>query len=333
MRPPLVSVSPRILASALVIAAVWGLLGAAWAQPRPDVTLWVPADSVTTGESFALTIESSTPAHRGIAFPPATADSVFGGLEVLTRSDVHTRRVGGGYAIDSVSYTVRTSARDSLLIPAVPIRVDAATGTLTTFTEPRALRIQARSGSVLPSSLNTDTLTPIAWLVLALAGGGVLYGTVRLWSGLLNRKEPQSEEVSGQKQSPAATETEATPSPYETAVQQLDDLSSQELTDPSTVEAVHVTLAHVLRTYLSRRLGLTTEERTTDDLLAALDRRSDAPPEAVAPLRTALVQADRVKFAAARPDPATTKAALRAARTALAHFEDSSSPNSDPPSE
>lgn len=329
MRLPIVFVRPRPVVSALAIVVVWGLLEAARAQPRPDVTLWVPADTVTAGEPFAVTIESSTPAHRGISFPPATADSVFGGLEVLNRSDVHTRRVGGGYAIDSVSYTVRTSARDSLLIPSVPIRVDAAAGTLTTFTEPRALRIQARSGSALPSPLNTDAPTPIAWLVLALAGVGVLYGVVHLWGGLPTERASQSEEMSGEPPSFAATETEATPSPYETAIQRLDDLRSQDLNDPSTVEAVHVTLAHVLRTYLSRRLGLRTEGRVTDDLLAGLDRRSDVPPEAVALLRAVLKQVDRVKFASARPDPAATKAALADARTALDHLEAALSPSAE----
>ena len=103
-------------------------------------------------------IESSTPAYRGIAFPSAAADSVFGDLEVLDRSDVYTRPVGSGYAIDSVSYTVKTPARDSVRIPRVPIRVDAAAGTLTTFTVLRTVQVADRRDGASPHETATRRL-------------------------------------------------------------------------------------------------------------------------------------------------------------------------------
>lgn len=324
MHRPLASVPLRILAGTAALVAAWGLLGAALAQPRPDVTLWVAADSVTTGEPFALNIESSTPAHRGIAFPPAT-DSIFGELEVLRRSDVHTRRAGSGYAIDSVSYTVRTSARDSVRIPRVPIRVDAATGTLTTFTLPRTVKVQAARESAVPNPFGRDAPKALPWLVVALVAGGALYGATHLWGERRNESHglgPPSPE-------PSSAPGDADADPYQAATTRLRELQARDRTDPAAVEAVHVTLASVVRTYLSQRLGIATEGRTTAELLAVLDHRSDVPPEAVEPLRTALEQADRVKFAAARPDPATTDAALRTARTALDRLEAAPSPSPD----
>ena len=131
---------------------MWVLMGTTVAQPRPDVTLWIPGDSIPADDSFAAMIESSTPAHRGTAFPSAAADSVFGDLAVLDRSDVYTRPVGSGYAIYSVSYAVKTSARDSVRIPRVPIRVDAAAGTLTTFTVPRTVQVADRHDGASPGA-------------------------------------------------------------------------------------------------------------------------------------------------------------------------------------
>jgi hypothetical protein len=322
------SVRLRPLAGVAVIVAAWGLFGAASAQPRPDVTLWVPADSVTTGEPFVLTIEGSTPAHRGIAFPSATADSAFGDLEVLSRSDVHTRRVGGGYAIDSVSYTMRTSARDSVRIPPVPIRVDAAVGTLTTFTEPRAVEVRAGHELLTFRRLKEESWGPLGWFGLAVIVGGALYGAAYVWTGLQNANVFQSERASEQR--PATTESE--PAPYETATRQLRALRSHDLTEPAAIEAFHVALVDAVNTYLSQRMGIATEKRTTEDLLAVLDRRTDVPPTAVEHLRAVLEQADRVKFAAARPDPATATEALQTARKALDILEDAApltSPSSD----
>lgn len=317
---------PRPLAGIAVVVA-WGLLGAAAAQPRPDVTLWIPTDSITEEESFALTIEGSTPAHRGIAFPPATADSAFGDLEVLDRSDVHTRRVGGGYAIDSVSYTVRTSARDSVRIPPVPIRVDAAVGTLTTFTEPRTVRVHAGRLSPALRPFRGESPNALGWFVLAVVVAGAFYGAARLWGGV--RDEKASPEESSSESSPASSD--ADPSPYEDALQQLRALRSRDRTDPATVEAVHVALADAVRAYLSRRWDVAAEERTTAELLDVLARRPDVPPDVVQPLRTALEQSDRVKFAAARPDSAATDAALDNVKAALDRLEEASSPSSEPP--
>ncbi len=325
MRIAFASVRLRPLASVAVIVVAWGLLGAASAQPRPDVTLWVPADSVTTGEPFILTIEGSTPAHRGIAFPSATADSAFGDLEVLNRSDVHTRRVGSGYAIDSVSYTVRTSARDSVRIPPVPIRVDAAAGTLTTFTEPRAVEVRAGRELLTPRPLEEEPWGPLRWFGLAAIVGGALYGAAYLWTGLREAVGSRRERASEQRPAP----TESDPDPYAAATRQLRELQSHDLTEPDAIEAFHVALADVVGTYLSQRMGITTEERTTEDLMTVLDRRTDVPPEAADHLRTVLEQADRVKFAAARPDSATATEALQAARTALNILEDAA-PSTSP---
>lgn len=305
---------------------MWVLMGTTVAQPSPDVTLWIPGDSVPADDAFALMIESSTPAHRGIAFPTAAADSVFGDLEVLDRSDVYTRPVGSGYAIDSVSYTVRTSARDSVRIPPVPVRVDAAVGTLTTFTVPRTVQVADRHDGSSSGAQREEASGLSAWwwtligLVAVMLGGGVY-----LW------REAHADLSSREENAPveASVVEEVPPSPHETATRRLGELQSSDLSTPDAVESFYVTLADVLRTYLSRRWDLTTEERTTQELMTLLDRHADVPPTATEQLRHVLEQTDRVKFAGARPDPSAAADALETARAALDDLEAASS-RSDP---
>jgi len=303
---------PRSFASIAAVLAVWILVGTGAAQPRPDVTLWIPADSVRAGEPFDLVIEGSTPAHRGIAFPSATVDSAFGDLEVLRRSDVHTRQVGNWYAIDSVAYTVKTSARDSVRIPPVPIRVDAAVGTLTTFTVPRTVRItDPRGGS--SSRVVEEPSGPVAWWVLiglvaaGLGGGIYLWGRFR--HGNWDRETDSSEEPS------AATDADS--AAYEAAVHQLRTLQTSNVAEPDAVEAFYVALADVLRTYVSRRWDIATEGRTTQELVRSLDRQADLPSTVVERLQRILEEADRVKFAGARPSPSTAEETLQTARAVL----------------
>lgn len=319
MHIPLVSFRAHVW-TGLVLGAVWALFGATYAQPRPDVTLWVEGDSVTSGEPFILNIEGSTPAHRGIAFPSAEADSVFGGVEVLKRSKVYTRRVGGGYAIDSVSYTMKTSARDSVRIPPVPIQVDVAVGTLTTHTEPYTVWVRDRKES--PSGLfgvvaaHSSAATIGRW-GLAIGMLLLLGGSAYLWVVRRDRRGHQLEEASTQA---GGHETEDVTS-YEIALQQLRELRSHDLGSPEAVEAFYVGLANAVRTYLAGRLDIATRERTTGELITLLDRRSDVPSDAVEQCRTVLEQADLVKFAAVRPDAETAEEAVATVRAGLDEIE------------
>ncbi len=296
-----------------MLGVVWPLLGAACAQPRPDVALWVEGDSVTAGAPFVLNIESSTPAHRGIAFP-AAADSVFGDVEVLDRSEVYTRGVGGGYAIDSVSYTMRTFARDSVRIPPVPVRVDVAVGTLTTHTEPYTVWVRSGRDGTFFTSVLADRGTGVGqWGLRALIGIGGFCGGAYLWGTFRNNTSSSQQD----------SERPATVSdPHEAAAQHVRALQSRDLSTPEAVETFYVDLSTVVCTYLSRRLSITTAERTTSELVTVLDRRADVPAEAVAALRAALEQSDLVKFAAARPDPDTAKDTAQSVQKGIDAIED-----------
>jgi hypothetical protein len=105
-------------------------------------------------------------------------------------------------------------------------------------------------------------------------------------------------------------------------MRRLRSLQSRDLTDPDDVESFYVALSDTVRTYLSARLNIAARERTTRELRTVLDRRAEVPPTAVEHLHSVLEQADLVKFADARPNPARATEALKAARTAIEAIED-----------
>jgi hypothetical protein len=163
------------------------------------------------------------------------------------------------------------------------------------------------------------------WWALTAVVAAMLGGGVYLWretrTDLSSRTESAPVEASAGEAAP--------PSPHETATRRLDELQPSDLSTSDAVESFYVTLADILRAYLSRRWDLTTEERTTQELMTLLDRHADVPPAETEQLRRVLEQTDRVKFAGARPSSAAAADALETARTALDDLEAASS-RSDP---
>lgn len=318
----------KALLSAAIVVAIWGLCGSVVAQPRPDVALHGMADSVAAHERFTLTISASVPAHRAVQFPAADAGpSVFGDLTVLSRSPVRKQRVGAGYAISTVTYEVMTAASDSVRVPPLPVRVDAAVDTVVTSTLPRTLYVTSEPGS-LTSRLRegpfpTPPRFPWTWIVLAGIAMTLLGGATYLWRDF---RDASPSPVS-------ASATDKTTTPHDVAMRRLRRLQSRDLTDPNVVESFYVALSDTVRTYLSARLDVAARERTTREVRTALDRRAEVPPPAAEHLHTVLEQADLVKFADARPDPSRAAEALRAARTAIEVIEDTVSAETSPVAE
>lgn len=108
-------------------------------------------------------------------------------------------------------------------------------------------------------------------------------------------------------------------------MRRLRTLQSRELTNPDAVESFYVALSDTVRTYLSARLRVAARERTTREVRAVLDRKDEVPPVARKRIHTVLEQADLVKFADARPNPARATEALQTTRAAIEAIENATS--------
>lgn len=294
-----------------------GSIGSAVAQPRPDVTSWIEPDTVVSGEPFTFNVTANTPAHRAVWFPDADADSsVFGPLTVLRRSEVHTRPVGVMYAIDSVAYTVTTAAQDSVRIPPIPIRVDAATDTVVTQTQPFTVPVVTRNADPMlsvsaPASVPSER---VGWGLLGLAVVAGLGGALYVWRRV----------GVGASSGAAAVESSGSDHrrrPYEQARAELEPLQKRDLEGAEAVESVYVALSGTISDYLSRRLEVAARERTTSEVLGLLRRHEQVPQSAARRLREVLEKADLVKFAGRRPAAGMAREHVREALATLESIE------------
>lgn len=105
-------------------------------------------------------------------------------------------------------------------------------------------------------------------------------------------------------------------SAFDVAISRLGRLEGGGPPDPDAADAFYVELSDLVRRYIEDRFGVRAPELTTEEfLLRAQDLFSAAAHRDL--LQAFLSSCDRVKFAAYRPDPAESRAALSDARRFL----------------
>ena len=275
-------------------------------------------DSVRIGERFTVSFVVEHAEGMQVVFPePEEATDTFGEVEVLSRMERSRRSVTGGRRVDSVAYEVTTFALDSVRVPAIPLSVVVGGDTSLARTPPRGAAVVSVIG---PESRGIHSVGPLAsfpytwwpWVLAGLLATALLGGLAYLWWRRRQAEDP----------APTVTPaSEVDQTPYEAATAWIRQLESYDLSDPAAVKPFYVELSSALRVYLAREWDVAAMERTTREVIDALEVRSDVPDEAIDRLQSVLERADLVKFADVRPDPEDHEAAIEAARAALDTLE------------
>jgi hypothetical protein len=294
-------------------------VGPVQAQTGPRLRTVVSADSVYIGERFTVSFVGEHAEGTELGFPdPSSNLDRFGAVEILERRAVTSRALGGGQRVDSVAYEVTTFALDSVRVPAVPVQVVAGGDTSFARTPPRGVAVVSVIGAESKGIHSVAPLAPFprawwAWVLAALVATMLLAGLAYLWW----RRQEESEEAAPSVR--PASEIDQTP--YEAATTWIRQLESYDLSDPDAIKPFYVELSSALRVYLARELDVAALERTTREVVAALEDRADVPADAAGRLQAVLELADLVKFADARPDAADHEKAIAASRAALDAIE------------
>lgn len=90
-------------------------------------------------------------------------------------------------------------------------------------------------------------------------------------------------------------------SPYEEALQQLDDLRRQQLPEAGKMKNHYSRLGEILREYLLNRLGISSFAETSEELIGEIRRKGLLPAVIFDGLADALRMSDFVKFAKYQP--------------------------------
>ncbi len=109
--------------------------------------------------------------------------------------------------------------------------------------------------------------------------------------------------------------------PYEEAMQQLDELQRQALSDAAATKTQYSRLGEILRVYLLRRLNISSFAETSEELIRDL-RRQQLPLGTFDALAEALRTSDFVKFAKYQPGVTDSEQHAEAVRSAIRALED-----------
>ena len=293
-------------------AALLALLLAAGGAEAQRARLYVLADTVEAGERFRVAVAVDHAPGRQTAFPAVPPDDAeaaplvaFGDAEAF-----EVRRlpptVRGRVRTDSAVYSVAAFAVDSARVGPVEVRVDTSiVSTSTVWVPVRSLldgpppHEPAEIGPVdeFPSA------APV-WIALGVLGALLLVGAG--WWAVRVLRRPKERGGAA---------------PYPAALARLAALDREVPGTPAEVEAHVVAVRAVLRAYLAGRLSLPALESTSRELDADMRADPRVPDGAADAVGAALLPADLVAFAGARPAPPAVAAFRDRTRAAVEAVE------------
>ena len=297
-------------------AALLALLLAAGGAEAQSARLYVLADTVEAGERFEVAVAVDHAPGRQTAFPdvppvdPEAAPLLaFGDAEAFAVRRLPPT-VRGRVRTDSAVYTVAAFAVDSARVGPVTVRVGGGADTASVSTGVAVLPVRSLlegAPPYEPAPLGPPDDFPSAapvWIALGVLGALVLGGAA--WWAIRVLRQPREQ---------------GGVAPYPAALARLAALDQEAPRTPAEVEAHVVAVRAVLRAYLAGRLGLPALESTTAELDADLRADARVPGHAADAVRAALLPADLVAFAGARPAPPAVAALRDRTRAAVEAVE------------
>ena len=279
-----------------------------------EARLHISADSVFVGERFELRIAVEHTVGSTVVFqevpngdPEAGSLLSFGDAEVFSAQRLPPR-LDGTVRVDSIVYEATTFALDNAVIG--PVMVELIAGGDTSIVRSNTVTLPVRS--VLPTG-EADLQPPgppasfpsPLWIWVLLAVGVLVIASLLIWLWWRSRDRE--------------TSTRPYLAPYPEATQRLHALAIPETN--ATIKPFYVELSDLLRTYLSRTLGVPALELTTLELINALASDVRVPEEALKGIRGTLRAADLVKFADMRPNSEAHAATIEEASEAVGVIE------------
>lgn len=289
-----------VAAAVLLVAVVVAPLGA---QSRLDTS--VDTTVVTVGDRVTMTVSVRHPPTSHAELPDSLTLGPFEVLAVAPLADEATADgVRSGWRLTLAAFEL-----GDLEIPSFPVEVVGADASVESLaTDPWGIRVESvgadETGDI--RDIRGPLGIPISSWVLALWVGVPLLLAALLYL-LAKRLRPKGKDAPrpalGELQRPA----------HEVALEALDALEASGLLGRGQVKEYHIAASDILRTYVEARFRVEALEMTTREVLEGLaDVGADA--QFRVGLRTFLEACDLVKFAKARPDADTSRAATELGR-------------------
>jgi len=263
---------------------------------QPLVQTFVDKTDILIGEQVQYKVKASFPS-AGFKVNWFTLPDSVAHFEIVDRSKIDTSSENNNTILEqTITLTSFDSGRWNT--PALPINFNPERGdtTINLFTDSVAVNVgyaPADSTNQLRDikPILEVTITNYLWYYI---GGGILLLLVLafiLWKYFKNKKKNPSPGFSSRL------------SPYDEAMQALEQLKTLDLQKPDALKQFHSKLAEIFKWYISRKQRISILNKTTGDVLVLLTE-NNLSKDTITSTATALRCGDAVKFAKFLPAPA-----------------------------
>ncbi|MDB5158655.1 MAG: hypothetical protein JWR50_3362 [Mucilaginibacter sp.] len=261
--------------------------------------------TIKIGDQTKLFLEVNQPAKEHVNFPVFT-DTITGKVQIVSANKPDT-------VIDQKDHNRITVIRGYVITS-----FDAGTYNLPAFAfgsgsgvvKSNELTLQVQTVKVDTTKSIYDIKQPLAvtytfldwlrdnwiWIAVAIVVIGLIIGLIYY---LLNKPKEQ----------PVIKITRPSIPIHIIAIDKLKELRGKKLWQQEEFKQYHSELTDIIREYLEKRYDIKTQEKTTDEILAALKNR-EITGEYSNMLQQILVMADLVKFAKEKPLPVENEQSL-----------------------
>ena len=313
----------KVISVRMLLLAVCLLTGITAGAQQTLIDVKVDTADILIGQQTTLHVTVTTDPNRRIIIP-LPGDTLMTGVEVLSVSDADSTIADGRLVIRRDILVTSFDSSLYLLPPFVAID-----GSDTIESDQVALKV-----STVPVDVdNPEQFYDIkdVWkppFVLAdyypwIFGILTALFIICVIGYLIQRYRRRQSEVPVKPSEPELP-------PYEVAIRELDSIKDQKLWQQGLNKEYYTQVTDTLRRYISRRYGVNAMEKTSEEILAIIERETDER-SVYDTLRQVLRLSDYVKFAKLHPLPDENDESMRNAYLFVNQTKRTEAPQSDEP--
>lgn len=289
------------------------------------VNAQIDSTQLWIGDQTQLHLSATTTGDEEVVFPQY-GETLTDGLEIVGQTEKDTTKQSDGSMVIRQDLTI-TAFKDSLFfIPPIPF----VSGNDTIYTEPLSLNViqpfEIDSADNAITDIKPIYKAPIWWwgilrwvlLAIGIIGAGTgIYFLIRYIRKRIATKGVQE-----------TIEPELLRPADEVALERLNKIKEQKIWQQGRTKEYYTELTDVLRYYMAGRFDVTTQEKTSEEILDKM--KALIEKDLYSDLKRVLTLADLVKFAKWHPEAEENEQALR---FAFLFVEETTKKSQDAPDE
>ena len=287
----------------LIIPVIFLLLIYPVTASGQDITVSASFDTsrIFIGDQINFSVSINQPDGMRLEFPLFT-DTLVKNIDILSGPRTDSAKISSGRIKITEKYLVTSFDSGTYRVDPVFIELKDARGVKRFYSDYSYLKVLRTQAAPSDTSMKIfDIVKPykapltlgeiMPYILAALIAGALIWFTIRFLKKFKKEKKISSEPVIKE---PA----------HVIAFRELGLLKTENLWQRDETKRYYTRLTEILRQYLENRFGVYSLELTTSETLDTLVRTGFKKDESYSRLKSVLTEADLVKFAKYKPEPA-----------------------------